>query len=410
VTTPKPAPAGYTDFSKYSHQQLYQMLHAGNQGTARSAAVAWDSTGGALHEQAGKLEGQLASFSQGWQGGAADQYKSMMTDLVGGIRKVADAAFAMRNLSHDSADALETAKAQMPPPVNVPDVPPATVSMATTPIQVDGSTSPAQVAMMQQQQAAAVAAVQEQRQASAAANAAHAKAISVMRTLAGDYVTAEQAIPPSPNAATPPKVPGQPGPGEVTIQPIDAPGLGETPGQTGKPASPLFGNMFTAGLAAASAAAFGRFGLHMPRVPGWAGKNKDKNGKPGTEGTGKLGEKFGGGGASGGGGGIGGGGAGQGPSASASMLGGGGPTGDFTSGMHGVGGGAAAGAATGMGRGMGMMPFMPMGAGMGGDMGAGRRIPPWLVETENVWGESSVVAPTVIGEETDPGSDSTGRF
>jgi hypothetical protein len=37
-----------------------------------------------------------------------------------------------------------------------------------------------------------------------------------------------------------------------------------------------------------------------------------------------------------------------------------------------------------------------MGAGDGGMDGA-RRIPPWLVETEDVWGESSVVAPTVIG-------------
>jgi hypothetical protein len=36
--------------------------------------------------------------------------------------------------------------------------------------------------------------------------------------------------------------------------------------------------------------------------------------------------------------------------------------------------------------------------GMGMD-GGGRRIPPWLVETEDVWGESSAVSPTVIGEE-----------
>ena len=47
------------------------------------------------------------------------------------------------------------------------------------------------------------------------------------------------------------------------------------------------------------------------------------------------------------------------------------------------------------------MGGMPMGAGMGGMGmdGGGRRIPPWLVETEDVWGESSAVSPTVIGEE-----------
>ncbi|MFD0636268.1 hypothetical protein ACFQ9X_36550 [Catenulispora yoronensis] len=42
-----------------------------------------------------------------------------------------------------------------------------------------------------------------------------------------------------------------------------------------------------------------------------------------------------------------------------------------------------------------MMPMMPMsgmaGAGMG-DAG-NRRIPPWLVETEDVWGASSPVSP-----------------
>jgi hypothetical protein len=43
-----------------------------------------------------------------------------------------------------------------------------------------------------------------------------------------------------------------------------------------------------------------------------------------------------------------------------------------------------------------------MGYGMAGaenGMGTGRRIPPWLVETEDVWGESSAVTPGVIGEE-----------
>ncbi|MDI5982720.1 WXG100 family type VII secretion target, partial [Amycolatopsis magusensis] len=70
--------------------------------------------------------------------------------------------------------------------------------------------------------------------------------------------------------------------------------------------------------------------------------------------------------------------------------------------MSGLAGGAAgaAGAAAAKGM-MPMMPMMPMGMGAGGDMGSGRRIPPWLVETEDVWGESSVVAPSVIGEEPD---------
>jgi hypothetical protein len=35
----------------------------------------------------------------------------------------------------------------------------------------------------------------------------------------------------------------------------------------------------------------------------------------------------------------------------------------------------------------------------GGDVGGnGRRIPPWLVETEDIWGTTAVVNPAVIGE------------
>lgn len=47
----------------------------------------------------------------------------------------------------------------------------------------------------------------------------------------------------------------------------------------------------------------------------------------------------------------------------------------------------------------GMMPMMPMGGGAAaGDQGGNRRVPAWLVETEDVWGESAAVAPGVIGD------------
>ncbi|MER6897013.1 WXG100 family type VII secretion target, partial [Amycolatopsis sp. NPDC000740] len=63
-------------------------------------------------------------------------------------------------------------------------------------------------------------------------------------------------------------------------------------------------------------------------------------------------------------------------------------------------GGAAGAAGAAAKSAMPMMPMMPMGGmGAGGDMGSGRRIPAWLVETENVWGQQAPVAPSVIGEE-----------
>jgi hypothetical protein len=186
-----------------------------------------------------------------------------------------------------------------------------------------------------------------------------------------------------------------------------------------QPQSPLFGDMFTAGVAAASAAVFGRFGSLIPKVPAFASK-KDPNATTNADGsTPQLGDRTaaaglstaklagaGAGGAALGGlkglGGVGGGGLGglggmspPAPSASPSMLGASGVSSELAAAGGAVGGAAAAGTS-----GMPMMPMMPMGGMMGGgDMGGARRIPPWLVETEDVWGESSSVSPTVIGED-----------
>ncbi|HEY3607745.1 MAG TPA: WXG100 family type VII secretion target [Pseudonocardiaceae bacterium] len=435
-----------TNFAQYNHQQLCAMLYAGSPQTARSMAATWDDTGNALHDQVNRLDRQLSGFSDSWTGGAADQYKTMVTDLIGGIRKVADTAYSMRNMAEEAAQAQETARAEMPMPVDVPVVPPAAVALASAPIQVDANTPAVVVAQIQQARAAAIAAVQGQQAASVAADAAQVQAVQVMQTLAADYATAQSSIPPAPDAAAVPVVPGTTGVPTTTMpvmMPISTIGgptdtswsvsgdLGSpTPGTDPtsgvpisgaipkQPQSPLFGDMFTAGVAAASAAVFGRFGSLIPKVPGFASKKGPAT--PGTGTTPQLGDRTaaasglgpqvagaGAGGAAlaglkglGGGGGIGGIGGGIGgmatsaPSASPSMLGASGMTSELAA-AGGAAGGAAAGAS-----GMPMMPMMPMGGMMGGgDMGGARRIPPWLVETEDVWGESSSVSPTVIGED-----------
>jgi uncharacterized protein YukE len=431
-----------TNFAQYSHQQLCAMLYAGNPQTARSMAATWDDTGNALHDQVNRLDRQLSGFNDRWQGGAADQYKTMVTDLIGGIRKVADTAYSMRNLAEDAAQAQETARAEMPMPVDVPVLPPAAVALASAPIQVDANTPAAVVAQIQQARAAAIAAVQGQQAASAAADAAQAQAVLVMQTLAGDYAAAQSSIPPAPDAATAPTVPSATGgvtdPSVPVMMPISTGGTTDTSwsvsgdltnptpdpttGLAGgtlpkQPQSPLFGDMFTAGVAAASAAVFGRFGSLIPKVPAFATK-KDPNATTNADGsTPKLGDRAaaasdlsgaklagaGAGGAALGGlkglGGVGGGGLGgmaaPAPSASPSMLGASGMSSELAAAS-----GAASGAAAAGTGGMPMMPMMPMGGMMGGgDMGGARRIPPWLVETEDVWGESSSVSPTVIGED-----------
>ena len=100
-----------TNFSRYSHDHLYKMLHDGDESTPRSAAHSWDGVGARLHEQAGNLERKLARFREQWQGGAAEQYQLMITDLSAGLRRIGDAVFAMRDTAHDAADSLTKAKA-----------------------------------------------------------------------------------------------------------------------------------------------------------------------------------------------------------------------------------------------------------------------------------------------------------
>jgi uncharacterized protein YukE len=424
----------HTNFAAYSHQQLYAMLQAGDPNSARHAADKWKSAALHLHDQSHDLNAELTEFKDEWTGGAADLYQRMIIDLANGISKVARTAEAMNVLLGDAADALVKAKKEMPPPVSVPDVSPADVALAVNPPLLPPDASPAVVQAAAQQRQQAITNVEAQQSAANAAGSAHGRAIVVMTELAGEYTAAEETIPASPNAVPPPPAPpagggagssGSPGlvgngltePG-VVVTPADGhplPGGGTTPqpGTTVPTSNPLFGDMFTAGLAAASAAAFGRFGSIMPKVPSWAtGKDPRENkeeppgtklggGGAGVEGGAGGGIPIGGGdapslGAAGvpGGGGLAG--PGEVPAAHSGLAGDGG-AGNALSGLAG-GAAGAAGAAAAKGA-MPMMPMMPMGMGGGGDMGSGRRIPAWLVETENVWGQSAPVAPPVIGED-----------
>ncbi|MBW8805395.1 MAG: WXG100 family type VII secretion target [Catenulisporales bacterium] len=439
---------GSTDFSQYSLAQLTHMLYDSDPATGTKTAQTWDATGKLLHEQASNLEGRLRNFDGEWRGTASDEYKRMISDLISGMRKVADTSLRMRDLTYDAVDSLTKARAAMPPPVDVPTVAPATLALATTPLPVDATTPAPVVAQMQTEQAKAVAAVQAQQEAIGAATAAHAQAVQVMRTLADSYVVAQTNFPPAPDAA--PATPGGPPPAGGGTGPavpplvsgpgvpkITAPVAGPLPGQPvasgpggQNTVNPLFGDLFTVGLAAAAAAAGGKFvgsasasvGSLSPLQPvanlnpaimAGANLNADKAKKGDSAdkhaavdaasvlGSRFLGNKLG-------------------------KMGGGGPTGGATGAGTGVDPGAAkaaADAAKGLtaaeasamndfsggamaaqtaaaaaGRG-GMMPMMPMGGMGGAGMGdaSSRRIPPWLVETEDVWGASSPVSPGLIG-------------
>ena len=455
-----------TDFSQYSHQQLAAMLAAADPATVRSVAASWDGTGRLLHDQAATLQQKLAGFQDEWQGQAATQYRRMITDLANGLQTVGDTAWAVRDAAYDAADALDAARAQMPAPQAVPELPPATVALATAPPSFDGLTQP-QASQLIQQHTAAVTAVQSQQQAQTAADGAHAQAVQVMTTLADHYVADDNAIPDvpdagtspadsgtgdslmSPDGVTPPAVPqgvvpqgiapagggtamwsgtaltgadpltGGTAPGDPSL--VTAAAGGPDSAAVPVPTNPVFGNMFRDGIAAASGA------FPLTRVPSLIRRrDRDKSatdpaaaagaaaaaraaataGAKLPAGLGSAGLGGGGIGSPGGGfsGGIGGAGGatptpslGAAPSAYTGLAGSGAaPGAGSVAGLGGTVGGAATGTSAG-----GFMGGMPMGAGMGGMGmdGGGRRIPPWLVETEDVWGESSAVSPTVIGEE-----------
>ncbi|MCX4471714.1 hypothetical protein OOK41_15615 [Micromonospora sp. NBC_01655] len=409
-----------------------RMLHVGKPESVTEAAEGWGAAGTALHERAGDIERQLREFEQWWDGGAARQYQLMINDLTSGIRQVASTAFAVRDLAFSSAEALTTAQEAMPAPVAVPDLAPSVIAAATTPLVVPADTPTSTVDTLRQHQAEAIAEVRAQQQTQAASNAAHQQAVQVMSTLATEYVTTEDAMPITPSAASrpttgapieepPPVTPPlplapQPG-GDPPSVPDGTPGdPGAAPGDPNElpPATqprPLFGTMFTAGLAAAAAALGGRFATVPPGLgakPKETKKETQKGAAPvptATDGAGG-GARISGGGAGGGGVGGGGGGVDLSPVANQSLAGqSGGPTASGLAAAAGAGAGVAA--AKGMGGGfMPAMPFAPMGAG---DAAGGRRIPPWLVETEDVWGEQSVVTPAVIGEEpesNEPGARS----
>jgi len=360
----------WTDFSRYPHEELIRALSVSNPNEVVAAGDAWAAAAGALFERAQDISDRSGTLASGWTGSAADRYRLMMSELLDGVRRVAAAALEARDLMYAAGEALHAAWTSMP--------------------AVSGE-------------------------------AARRQAVLIMAQLAERYlvVTAELNETMSqllPGAADPTQV----GPAGVSSGPLP-------PGELvfGNPAGtapadgarrPLFGGMLPAGLAAASAALGRPFvpSLLAPRrevgpadgteVPEGAGPDREALDQPEVDELGGGAEPAG----SGGGapalpdlGGIGGGG-GLPPLPDGGGLAGADP-GAYVTGQEQAGGVAAASGAGGAGgpagmRGMPMMPMMPMGMG-GGDSGGGRRIPPWLVETEDVWGEPAVVTSSVIGED-----------
>ncbi|BCJ49821.1 hypothetical protein Asp14428_12960 [Actinoplanes sp. NBRC 14428] len=374
-------PDVWTDFSRYPHEELIRALSISNPHEIVAAGDAWAAVAAALFERAQDIADRSGALSSSWTGAAADRYRTMTTELLTGVRRIAATAQEARDLMYAAGEALHAAWTAMP----------------------------------------AVSGEEARRQA-----------VLIMARLAERYlaVTAElnetmsQLLP----AGTDPALAGAGGapsgslpPGQLVFGNPSGPVAGGRP--------PLFGGMLPAGLAAAGLVLGRPFlpSLLTPRRggpppaaavppvppaspvaggagPGGGGPALPEATLPTAAGAGPgLGggpAPMAGPGPGGGGSALGGGGAALPslPDPGATAAGGGAPAGQAPPGGIAAASGGGAGTGAGGMRGMPMIPMMPMGMG-GAEGGGGRRIPQWLVETEDVWGEPAVVTSSVIGDE-----------
>ncbi|MGL5817488.1 MAG: WXG100 family type VII secretion target [Phycicoccus sp.] len=430
--------APITQFAALPHEELVRILRAGDVGSVRSTGDSWRQITRSLTERADEVQRELVLFSPQWRGGAADQYKIMMAEFVEGVDTASELLASVRDLVYSTADALKRAQDEMPAAVPVPALSSVATMLSTGP---SSAATAVWDGLAPDQQLAVAEELRQVQATTQAAGAAHARAVAIMNELAVHYLDVEDSVPALPVAAEAPAVPadsaaantvatalsstGSPLTGTLAADPTaDAGTITGLAGQTGQPGPTLFRDMFAAGTLAASAAVLGRFRLGT----GWL--DKRRKAKAAATPSGSLSDAGGGastGGGPGAGGGAGGaplpqvGGTGGGVASGGGAASGGGvigasavdppkanpvlaggaatPLGAASAGLvaPSVGGGVSTPAATGGGMGM-MPPMMPPGGG-GEGAGMGRRIPPWLVETEPVFGESVPVTPSVIGAE-----------
>jgi hypothetical protein len=105
-----------TDFARFPHVQLVQMLAASNPNAVVAAADEWSQVAAALHAHADELDRGSGSIRNMWAGTAADQFQTMVGGLSGGVRRVAAAALAVRDLVYLGGEALHEAWLRMPAP------------------------------------------------------------------------------------------------------------------------------------------------------------------------------------------------------------------------------------------------------------------------------------------------------
>jgi uncharacterized protein YukE len=113
--TATPQFVGRTPFAGIPDEQLLVMLHRGSPAVVRDVVAGWERLSATLDDVAESMLSGYRTMSPMWTGAAAERYGASITKLVVATRRVSQMAAAVRDLVHDSADALELAQRMFPP-------------------------------------------------------------------------------------------------------------------------------------------------------------------------------------------------------------------------------------------------------------------------------------------------------
>jgi uncharacterized protein YukE len=109
------SPVVLTPFAGIPDEQLLVMLHRGGPAAVRDMAAGWDRLSATLDNAAESMLAGYRTMSPMWTGAAAEHYGTSISKLVTATRRVSQLAAGVRDLVHDSADALELAQRMFPP-------------------------------------------------------------------------------------------------------------------------------------------------------------------------------------------------------------------------------------------------------------------------------------------------------
>lgn len=110
-------PPSAINWEAYSHEELHKMLwQDADVADVSTVADEWTRHRAALVAHAEVLREQRAALLDGWAGAAAEEAAARLGALAERVEKICELAAAGERAAQDSADALASARAAMPPP------------------------------------------------------------------------------------------------------------------------------------------------------------------------------------------------------------------------------------------------------------------------------------------------------